>query len=58
MLQWAFTFLIIALISAFLGFGGVAALSVDMARISFVVFIVLFIIAAFMHALRGKAPPI
>ena len=58
MLQWAVTFLVIALISAVLGFGGLAALSVELARILFVVFIVLFAIAAFMHALRGKAPPL
>lgn len=58
MLQWAVNFLVIALISAFLGFGGLAALSVEFARIIFVVFIVLFAVAALMHALRGKAPPV
>jgi uncharacterized membrane protein YtjA (UPF0391 family) len=57
MLQWAITFLIIALIAAILGFGGVAAISVEMARLLFGVFIVLFIIAAVMHVLRGRAPP-
>lgn len=58
MLQWAVTFLVIALIAAVLGFGGVAALSVEIARILFVVFIVLFIVAAIMHVMRGKAPPV
>jgi uncharacterized membrane protein YtjA (UPF0391 family) len=58
MLQWAITFLVIALIAAVLGFGGIAAVSVDLARILFGVFIVLFIIAALMHALRGKSPPV
>ena len=57
MLQWALTFLVIALIAALLGFGGVAAVSVEMARILFVVFLVLFIVAAAMHVVRGKAPP-
>lgn len=58
MLQWAITFLVIALIAAVLGFGGVAVISVEMARILFVVFLILFLIAAVAHALRGKAPPL
>ncbi len=58
MLQWAITFLVIALIAAVLGFGGVAAISMEMARIVFVVFLILFLIAAVAHALRGKAPPL
>ncbi len=58
MLQWAVTFLVVALIAAVLGFSGIAAISVDLARILFAVFIVLFVIAALMHAVRGKAPPI
>lgn len=57
MLQWAFTFLVLALVAAFLGFGGVAAISIEIARILFVVFIVLFIVAAVVHAMRGRAPP-
>ena len=58
MLQWAVTFLVIALIAAVLGFGGIAVVSVELARMIFAVFIILFIIAALMHALRGRAPPI
>jgi uncharacterized membrane protein YtjA (UPF0391 family) len=58
MLQWALTFLVLALIAAVLGFGGVAAISVEIAKILFVVFLVLFIVAAAVHALRGKAPPV
>jgi uncharacterized membrane protein YtjA (UPF0391 family) len=58
MLQWALTFLVIAVIAAVLGFGGIAAVSVDFARILFVVFLILFVVAAVMHALRGKSPPV
>jgi uncharacterized membrane protein YtjA (UPF0391 family) len=58
MLQWALTFLVVALIAAVLGFGGIAAMSVELARMVFTVFIVLFVITAIMHLLRGKAPPI
>ena len=57
MLGWALTFLVIALISALLGFGGVAAVSVEIAQLLFVVFLVLFIVAMAVHALRGRAPP-
>lgn len=58
MLGWALTFLVIALISAVLGFGGVAAVSVEIAQVLFVVFLVLFLIAAAVGALRGRTPPV
>ncbi|HYD18615.1 MAG TPA: DUF1328 domain-containing protein [Patescibacteria group bacterium] len=57
MLQWAFSFLILAVIAAFLGFGGLAVMSVEIGRILFVAFLVLFIVAYAVHALQGKAPP-
>jgi uncharacterized membrane protein YtjA (UPF0391 family) len=56
MLNWALTFLIFALIAGALGFGGLAVVSVEIARTLFVVFIVLFLITAISHALRGRAP--
>jgi uncharacterized membrane protein YtjA (UPF0391 family) len=58
MLQYAVTFLIIALVAAVFGFGGIAVVSVELARILFGVFIILFLITALMHAFQGKAPPI
>ncbi len=57
MLQWAITFLVIALIAAILGFTGIAGLSVDIAKLIFVVAIVLFLISALAHIIRGRAPP-
>jgi uncharacterized membrane protein YtjA (UPF0391 family) len=48
MLSWAITFLVIALIAAVLGFGGLAGTAVGIAKILFFVFIVLFIISFFM----------
>ena len=57
MLQWALSFLILAIVAAFLGFGGVAALSIEIARILFGVFIFLFLLTLAVYALRGKAPP-
>ncbi len=58
MLQYAITFLIIALVAAIFGFGGVAVVSIELARMTFGVFIILFLIAALMHAFQGKAPPV
>ncbi len=57
MLHWALSFLVLALIAAVLGFGGVAAVSIEIAQILFVVFIVLFIVASLVHVLRGRTPP-
>ncbi|MAE51108.1 MAG: DUF1328 domain-containing protein [Micavibrio sp.] len=57
MLNWAISFLVLALIAALLGFGGVAAVSVEIAQILFVVFIALFIVASLVHVLRGGNPP-
>lgn len=58
MLNWAISFLVLALIAGILGFGGIAAVSVDIAKILFVVFLVLFLVASIVHALRGRAPPV
>jgi len=58
MLRTALGFLILAVIAGFLGFGGIAALSVDIARILVIVFLLLFAVAMIMHALRGKTPPV
>jgi uncharacterized membrane protein YtjA (UPF0391 family) len=48
MLRLAIVFLVIALIAAVFGFGGVAAVATDAARILFFVFIVLFLITLVM----------
>jgi uncharacterized membrane protein YtjA (UPF0391 family) len=58
MLRYAIAFLILALVAAVFGFGGVAAVSMDIARLLCMVFVILFIITFAMHALRGKTPPI
>lgn len=56
MLQWALTFLVVALIAALLGFGGLAGTAVGIAKILFFVFLVLFLVSAVMHLLRGRTP--
>ena|SRR5437588_12766635 len=45
MLWYAWVFLVVAIIAAIFGFGGIAAASVGIAKILFFVFIVLFIIS-------------
>ena len=45
MLSWAITFLIIAIIAAVLGFGGIAGTAVGIAKLLFFVFLALFIIS-------------
>lgn len=52
MLGWTLTFFIIALIAAALGFGGIAGASAGIAQILFIVFLVLFLGSAVMHAVR------
>lgn len=56
MLGWAITFLIIALVAAVLGFGGIAGLSLEIAKIIFFVAIALFLISAIVGLLRGRRP--
>ncbi|MEQ9683117.1 MAG: DUF1328 domain-containing protein, partial [Rhodospirillales bacterium] len=45
MLRWAVIFLVVALVAALFGFGGIAAAAVDIAKLLFFVFIVLFVLA-------------
>jgi uncharacterized membrane protein YtjA (UPF0391 family) len=54
MLGWALTFLVIALIAAALGFGGLAGTSIEIAKIIFFVAIVLFVLSAIFGFARGR----
>jgi uncharacterized membrane protein YtjA (UPF0391 family) len=56
MFGWAITFLIVALIAAVLGFGGIAASAVEIAKIIFFVAIVLFVVSAVIGLVRGRTP--
>jgi len=58
MLGWALTFLIIALIAAVLGFGGIAGFAVEIAKIIFFVAIVFFVISAIVSLVRGHSPAV
>lgn len=48
MLGWALTFLIVALIAAVFGFGGIATGAAEIAQILFFVFLVLFVVSLLM----------
>ena len=56
MLGWALTFLVVALIAALFGFGGIASASAGIAQILFFVFLVLFVAMMVARAMRGRAP--
>jgi uncharacterized membrane protein YtjA (UPF0391 family) len=52
MLHWAAVFLIIALVAAVFGFGGIAAPAIGIAKVLFFVFIVLFLISLIFGGIR------
>lgn len=56
MLNFAIGFLLLALVAALFGFGGIAAVSVEIAQLLFFVFLALFLISAIAHAFRGRTP--
>ena len=53
MLYWAFIFLVVAIIAAVLGLGGVAAIATEIAWILFIVGLVLSIV----FFILGRRPP-
>lgn len=52
LLYWAIIFLIVALVAAFLGFGGVAGTAMDGARLLFWVALILFVVSAVLGFIR------
>jgi uncharacterized membrane protein YtjA (UPF0391 family) len=58
MLNWAITFLVIALVAAVLGFGGIAGVAIELAKIVFFVAIVLFLISLVYGMRAGRRPPV
>ncbi len=54
MLSWALTFFVLAIVAAIFGFTGIAAAATGIAKILFVVFLVLFV-ASFFFRTAGKA---
>ncbi|MBJ7501192.1 MAG: DUF1328 domain-containing protein [Sphingopyxis sp.] len=56
MFRWALIFAVIALIAALLGFGGIAGLSADFAKILLIVGVALVVIA-FLFGRGGRRAP-
>ncbi len=58
MFGWALMFLIVAVIAAALGFGGVAGTAMSAAQIIFFVALIAFVISAIIGLMRGRAPTV
>jgi uncharacterized membrane protein YtjA (UPF0391 family) len=56
MLNWALTFLVIAIIAALFGFGGIAATATGIAQTLFYIFLVLFLVSLIVAMARGRPP--
>lgn len=60
MFSWVIVFVLIALVAAYLGFGGAAALSLDIAELLFGLFLLLLIagivVGGIRRASRGQVP--
>ena len=54
MLHYAVIFFIIALISAVLGFGGITASAAGIAKILFMIFVVLFVVSLLWGLVAGR----
>ena len=54
MLYWALVFLVVSLVAALFGFGGISLAAADIARILFFVFIVLFVLSLIFGLARRR----
>jgi uncharacterized membrane protein YtjA (UPF0391 family) len=54
MLYWAVVFLIIALVAAVFGFGGIASAAVGIAKVLFFIFVVIFIVLLVLGLMRRR----
>lgn len=52
MLYYSVVFLLVALVAALFGFGGIASAATGIAKVLFFVFLVLFVISLFMGTIR------
>ena len=55
MLRWAAIFLVIGLVAALLGFGGIAGASIGIAKFLFFVALALFLVFLVLGLLAGKS---
>ena len=57
MLHYAVVFFVIALIAGVLGFGGIAGVSIEIAKVIFFIAVVLFLVSVIFGAFRGRSAP-
>ena len=55
MLYYALVFLLIAVVAAVLGFGGIAFAAAGIAKLLFFLFLALFVVSLIVHLARGSA---
>lgn len=58
MLYWSVVFFIVAIVAAVFGFGGIAAGAVDIAKVLFFLFLILFIVSLIFGGLRRGKPSV
>lgn len=58
MFGWAITFLIVAIIAAVLGFGGIAGTAVGIAKLIFFVALIFFALSLVYGLITGRRPPV
>lgn len=56
MLTWAVVFFVVAIVAAFLGFGGIAGAASGIAQILFVGFLILAAVMLILNLTRGRSP--
>ena len=54
MLRWAMVFLVVAIIAALLGFGGIASASAGIAKTLFFIFLIVFVIMLALGLIGGR----
>jgi uncharacterized membrane protein YtjA (UPF0391 family) len=56
MLYWAVVFLVIALVAALFGFGGIAVAAAGIAKVLFFLFVIIFVVTLIMGLMRHRRP--
>jgi uncharacterized membrane protein YtjA (UPF0391 family) len=57
MLRWALIFLVVAIIAAIFGFGGIASTAAGFAKILFYIALVIFLVMLIMGLAAGRRTP-
>lgn len=55
MLTYALAFLLVAIVAALFGFGGIASVSTGIAQFLFFVFVTLFVLTVIAQLIRGRS---